>query len=54
MKHFRTAMGISQEAMARRLGIDASTLARWESGRRKPEGEHLAKIEDMLRPPFAN
>lgn len=35
---WRTARGLSQEEMARRLGVDPSTLAKWESGRRVPRG----------------
>ena len=38
IKLWRTARGLSQEEMARRLGLDPSTLGRWESGRREPKG----------------
>jgi transcriptional regulator with XRE-family HTH domain len=40
----RTAMGVSQTSAAERLSVDPSTLARWESGRRQPEGRYLAKV----------
>lgn len=29
----RTALGLSQEALARRLGVDPGTVSRWENGR---------------------
>ena len=34
----RTALGLSQKQAAKRMGVDASTLARWEWGERKPAG----------------
>ena len=35
---YRTALGISQKQSAKRLGVDPSTLARWERGEREPSG----------------
>lgn len=32
----RQALGLSQKDMARRIGVDAATLARWESGKNRP------------------
>ena len=34
----RTALGLSQKQAARQMGVDASTLARWERGEREPLG----------------
>ena len=34
----RTVLGISQKESAKRIGVDASTLARWERGEREPAG----------------
>jgi site-specific DNA recombinase len=34
----RTVLGISQKESAHRMGVDASTLARWERGEREPTG----------------
>jgi transcriptional regulator with XRE-family HTH domain len=34
----RTAMGLSQKQAALELGVDPSTLARWERGEREPTG----------------
>ena len=40
-------MGLSQEALARRLGVSGFTIRRWESGRSHPSPlaqEKLAKV----------
>jgi site-specific DNA recombinase len=34
----RTVLGLSQSESAARIGVDASTLARWERGEREPTG----------------
>jgi len=34
--HLRQNMGISQEALAREVGVSWRTVARWESGESKP------------------
>lgn len=49
LMHFRTAVGLSQNALAKQLRVDPSTLRRWESGRRTPEGELLTRINSLLR-----
>src|SRR3954452_17481941 len=33
----RRTVGLSQEALAERLGVERSTVARWESGRTCPQ-----------------
>jgi transcriptional regulator with XRE-family HTH domain len=35
----RTALGLSQAALARRIGIDPGTVARWEAGKGRPGGK---------------
>lgn len=47
--HYRTGRGISQLEMAKRLGIDPSTLARWETGEREPQDRFLVNVEAILR-----
>jgi transcriptional regulator with XRE-family HTH domain len=44
----RKAMGITQKESARRVGVDQSTLARWERGEREPTGELAASAERFL------
>ena len=44
----RTSLGLSQKEVARRLGVDLSTLARWERGEREPAGVLLGRAERFL------
>jgi transcriptional regulator with XRE-family HTH domain len=44
----RKARGITQKDFARQLGVDPSTLARWERGERMPKGRHAFVIESGL------
>ena len=45
----RSSRGLSRESCARMLGVDPSTLARWETGRRKPAGRHLDAVKTLLK-----
>jgi len=44
----RTALGLSQKESARQLGVDASTLARWERGERKPTGGFAVRAQRFV------
>jgi transcriptional regulator with XRE-family HTH domain len=44
----RTALGLSQKDAAAQIGVDASTLARWERGEREPEGALAARATRFL------
>jgi transcriptional regulator with XRE-family HTH domain len=44
----RTALGLSQKESAKRIGIDQSTLARWERDERQPEGNFAARAQRFL------
>jgi transcriptional regulator with XRE-family HTH domain len=46
----RKARGITQKEFARKIGVDPSTLAKWERGQRSPGGRFLGTIETILRP----
>lgn len=46
---FRQSKGWSQKRCAVELGVDPTTLARWERGEREPRGIHREKINVMLR-----
>ena len=43
IKALRTRLGLTQEALARSLGVALNTVARWEQGSRRPG--NLAKRE---------
>jgi site-specific DNA recombinase len=45
----RKALGITQKEAAKRIGVDSSTLARWERGEREPEGDFAARANHFLR-----
>ena len=54
----RTSLGLTQKEAARRMGVDPTTLARWERGEKEPPGDFaarvmrfLAKAEDQRREP---
>jgi transcriptional regulator with XRE-family HTH domain len=44
----RTAMGITQGDVARRIGVDQATLARWERGEREPRGQFAVRAEQFV------
>jgi transcriptional regulator with XRE-family HTH domain len=44
----RTALGLSQNESAKRMGVDQSTLARWERGEREPTGGFAAQAQRFL------
>ncbi len=45
----RSSRGMSRVACARMLGIDPSTLARWETGRWKPSAGHVDTIKKLFK-----
>jgi DNA-binding transcriptional regulator YiaG len=47
-KAIREAVGLSQAAFARALGVDPATVCRWESGVREPRGSQLARYLEAL------
>lgn len=44
----RTSLGLSQKESAQRIGVDQGTLARWEQGKREPQGEFAKRVEGFL------
>jgi transcriptional regulator with XRE-family HTH domain len=46
---YRRDRGITQEVMARRLGVDPVTLSRWERGLRVPAGRHDRLVQAFLK-----
>lgn len=47
--NWRKARGLRQKDLARQIGVDPSTLARFERGRRYPTGKYLSDIESVLK-----
>ena len=54
LKRYRVSRGITQEALAKKLGIDQCTLARWERGERTPTGLYRQLVEQFLANPAAS
>ena len=46
--HCRTMLGLSQKESAKSMGVDQSTLARWERGEREPTGTLLTRVVQFL------
>ena len=61
LKRYRTeTRGITQDALAKELGVHPLTISRWETGERKIDAARLAKISEVtgiakrdLRPDLA-
>jgi transcriptional regulator with XRE-family HTH domain len=51
LKMCRTHLGMSQEQLAKTLGVDVSTLAKWERGESQPTERSLQLIEAFLAIP---
>lgn len=45
----RKAMGYSQEGFAHALGVDRTTIGRWDRGETKPGAVHRPKMAELLR-----
>jgi len=45
---FRLARGLSKAALARKAGVTTVSIWKWETNRRKPQGEYLKRIAIAL------
>lgn len=48
LRHTRKRLGSSQGAMARQLGVDPTTLRRWEQGRARPNRRSMEIIQKVV------
>lgn len=48
LRYSRRRLGLSQTAMARRMGVDPTTLRKWEQGRAQPNPHSLEIIEKFI------
>lgn len=44
IKAYREANSISQEVLAKMLGVTVATVSRWENGKRRPRGADLNRL----------
>jgi len=49
IKTIRGKWGLTQEELARRLGVSWGTVARWEAGKSKPSKLSQKAIEDFIK-----
>jgi transcriptional regulator with XRE-family HTH domain len=50
LKRYRQEMGLSQEDLAEMLGVDVTTVSRWERGFSLPSGETYVRVSNIIRP----
>src|ERR1700731_2837268 len=48
LKRLRATMGLTQEQLAQKLGIDESTIAGWERGENTPVRSYRKLLEDFV------
>ncbi len=48
IKRIRTEKGLSQKALAEKMYVTRSTIARWETGARLPDALMIARLSDVL------
>jgi len=48
LANHRKALGMTQKEFARQIGVDPSTLARWERGEREPTGRLLDRVNSVI------
>lgn len=48
IKLIRKTMGITQEELAKRIGVTQGTVAQWEKGLTHPAFDKLPKVADVL------
>lgn len=57
MRDLRTRAGLTQEAMAKLVGVTRVTLSGWELGKHEPQRKHresLAAVADVIRRQLKN
>ena len=48
MRAMREKKDMSQQAVALEIGVERSTVAKWESGKRRPRAELLPKLAKLF------
>ncbi len=49
VRRLRKALGLTQDELARRIGVTHATVNRWENGVHSPRGMALKALERMQR-----
>lgn len=45
----RNLMGLTPEALGRRIGVSGQTIRNWESGLREPKASNLSALANLFR-----
>ena len=48
IRHYRRALGITQQALAERLFVSPQTVSKWESGLSEPDADKLCALSDAF------
>lgn len=48
IKEYRKTRGMSQAELAKHVGVERSTVAKWESGSNHPQAAHLVKLAEIF------
>lgn len=48
IKHNRELVGLTQNDLAVKLGVDRSTVAKWETGEAFPRADKLPQLAEIL------
>lgn len=48
IKESRLAAGFTQKEIAERIGVDRTSVAKWETGKSYPRGETLVKLASVM------
>ena len=48
IKQHRKKLGLTQKALAAKLGVSVPSVVNWESGKMTPRGKNLVKVEKFL------
>ncbi|HIY73896.1 MAG TPA: helix-turn-helix domain-containing protein [Candidatus Intestinimonas merdavium] len=49
IKQLRESVGLSQDSLAKGLGVDRSTVAKWETSGVYPRGDKIPELAKLLR-----
>ena len=49
VREYRLRENITQDELARRLGVDRSNIAKWEAGVHKPHADMLVRLSNVMQ-----
>jgi len=49
IKYCRVSQGLTQEQLARNIGVSLNTVQRWESGKTRPSPLAMEKLKELLQ-----